>query len=414
MITLYFQAPGVLHRLRSGPAGAHLDGFAQYLHDLGYARRTAKHHLLSAAHLAVWEDRRDHNLPELSDDSLLEFRRHLGSCTCLLRGRGEAGHVVAGACLFLDYLRRIGVVAPSCASSNGDDEPELVQAFGQWMLRHRGVTLSTLQVYGRVLRRFLQTLGDNPARFTAAGLREFVLEFASCYSRHHAKVAVTAVRMFLRYLAVEGQCAAGLDAAVPTVAEWRLSALPCYLPASDVERIVAACGLSTPVGVRDRAVVLLLWRLGLRAGEVAALRFQDFDWQRASVRIAGKGRRETCLPLPQDAGDAVLDYLERGRQPFDDDHVFLRAIAPWGPLKRYGVSDIVDRAIRRAAVSAPSHGAHLLRHSAATEMLRQGSSLQGVAAVLRHRSLETTTHYAKVDVTMLREIAQPWPEVLPC
>ena len=198
------------------------------------------------------------------------------------------------------------------------------------------------------------------------------------------------------------------------MAEWRLSTLPRYLPACDIDQLVQACDSSTSAGARDRAIILLLSRLGLRAGDVAALRLDDFDWSDATVRVKGKGRMETCLPLPQDVGDAIIAYLEQGRPVVDDDHVFQRVIAPSGPLPRRAISNIVDRAIRRAGIEAPSRGAHMLRHSAATEILRQGGSLEKVASVLRHRSLETAAHYAKVDVQLLREIAQPWPEVLSC
>jgi site-specific recombinase XerD len=170
------------------------------------------------------------------------------------------------------------------------------------------------------------------------------------------------------------------------------------------------------LGLRDRAVLLLLWRLGLRAGEVAALGFDDFDWTGGTVRVglSGKGRRETRLPLPQDVGDAVLAYLQRGRPAQADPHVFLNALRPWGPISRQSVASVVCRALHRVGLRMPSEGAHLLRHSLATHLLRQGQSLQAIAEILRHRSIETTAHYAKVDVTQLALIAQPWPEVTPC
>jgi site-specific recombinase XerD len=220
--------------------------------------------------------------------------------------------------------------------------------------------------------------------------------------------------MLLRYLVTQGVCDAILIGAIPTVAEWRLATLPRYLPASDIERIIKGCDTSKPNGLRDRAILLLLTRLGLRAGDVADLHFSDINWQRATLRVLGKGRRESRLPLPQDVGDAILAYLERARPPLDVDHVFLRVIAPRGPLKRRSISNLVDRAIRRAGVTASSHGAHVLRHSAATDILRQGGSLDVIATILRHRSVETTAHYAKVDVAMLKNVAQPWPEVTSC
>jgi integrase/recombinase XerD len=222
------------------------------------------------------------------------------------------------------------------------------------------------------------------------------------------------MRMFLRYLIAEGKCRTGLDDAVPRLAMWRLSALPRYLPAADIERVIAACDRETAVGLRDRAAILLLARLGLRAGDIRQMDLPDIDWTHASVRVSGKSRYEASLPLTQEVGDAVLEYLRKGRPPVPGTRLFVRMQAPWRPLQVSAVSAIVGRAIARAGVDASFHGAHVLRHSAATEMLRQGATLQQVGVVLRHRYLDTTAHYAKVDVQRLRDIALPWPEVFPC
>jgi integrase/recombinase XerD len=208
-----------------------------------------------------------------------------------------------------------------------------------------------------------------------------------------------------------------LMGAVPKVANWRLASLPRYLSVEQVEQVVAACDPASPAGARDRAIILLLAQLGLRAGDVVALRLPDLDWSAGRIRLAGKTRQENWLPMPQEVGDAVLHYLRDSRPEVDDDHVFLTAIAPRKPLGASGtVSDVVTRALRRAAVDAPHFGAHLLRHSAATHLLRHGASLEAIAVVLRHRSLQSTAHYAKVHVELLRRVAQPWPaeEVNPC
>ena len=191
--------------------------------------------------------------------------------------------------------------------------------------------------------------------------------------------------------------------------------MPRYLPSSDVERIIEACNPSTLVGARDRAILLLLSRLALRAGDIVVLQLTDINWDEASLRFVGKGRREAQLPLSQEVGDAILTYLQlRGTRP-GVDALFLSTRAPMDrPLSSVTVSAIVARAIKRAGVATPSRGAHLLRHSAATEMLRQGMSLDGIGAILRHRSVETTAHYAKVDLALLREVALPWPEETSC
>jgi site-specific recombinase XerD len=222
--------------------------------------------------------------------------------------------------------------------------------------------------------------------------------------------------MFLRFLIAEGKCADDLDAAIPIVAHWRLSSLPQYLQTEEVERVIAACDPRTSVGKRDRAVLLLLARLGLRAGDIVHLRLCDIDWKTADIRLSGKGGRHTRLPLTQEVGDALVDYLQSGRPQTDTDVFFVRSRAPFRAFASHcAVSVLVAQAMRKAGVSCPRRGAaHVLRHSAATNMLRHGASLQEIATVLRHRSIETTQIYAKVDVTALRQIVQPWPEVQSC
>ncbi|MFN7971274.1 MAG: tyrosine-type recombinase/integrase [Acidobacteriota bacterium] len=221
-----------------------------------------------------------------------------------------------------------------------------------------------------------------------------------------------AVRMFLRYLAVEGRCRAGLEQALPRLASWSQRRLPHVLPVENVERLIASCDPTSKVGLRDRAILLLLARLGLRAGDVAGLRLDDLCWEKASLRIVGKGGREALLPVPQDVGDAILAYLERGRPATGSDYVFLRGLAPFRPLASGGaISLVVRRALGRAGVESPSRGSHLLRHSLASRLLREGAPLRGIAEVLRHKSVKTTIIYAKVDVDLLARVAEPWPEV---
>jgi integrase len=216
----------------------------------------------------------------------------------------------------------------------------------------------------------------------------------------------------LRYLTFCGEARPDLDRAIPAIAHWRLSSLPRCLSADEVNRLIAACDGSTPTRYRDRAIVLLLSRLGLRAGDVAQLRDRDIDWENGTLQVTGKGRYQVRLPLPQDVGDALLRYLEYRPRVDHTDRFFLRSIAPFGPfISGDGVSSIVSSALRRAGIDAPRKGAHLLRHTAATEMLRNGVPLDQIGLVLRHRSIDMSAYYAKVDITLLRQIAQAWPEV---
>jgi integrase len=192
--------------------------------------------------------------------------------------------------------------------------------------------------------------------------------------------------------------------------------LPRYLSANDVERVIASCDQLSRRRLRDRAILLLLSRLGLRAGDVAALTLQDIDWAAGILHVSGKARRRVRLPLPQDVGDAILAYIEQERPRVEESTVFLTMIAPYKAFSASGnVSTVVARALERAGITdAPSTGASLLRHSAATAMLRSGATLEAVGTVLRHRSLDMTAHYAKVDIAMLKLVAQPWPGEQTC
>jgi site-specific recombinase XerD len=215
--------------------------------------------------------------------------------------------------------------------------------------------------------------------------------------------------MFFRYLAIRGYCSPDLVGVIPTIAHRRLASLPRHISEGDVERVIAACDPGTQRGLRNRAVLLLLARLGLRAGDVASLRLTDLDWKRGRIRLMGKARREVWLPLPQEAGDAILCYIDRGRPELDVERVFLTLRAPVRPLSPTGVSHAVRRAIRRAGVEAPVTGARILRHSFATALLRRGATLDAIGSILRHQNTETTAVYSKVNSTLLLDVAQPWP-----
>jgi len=270
--------------------------------------------------------------------------------------------------------------------------------------------------YEHWLRQLLRSLGEDPAHYTARNVRDAIRIEAQRRSHSVTNGMVTALRSYLRFLTANGLCQPDLDAAVPTIPHWRLSALPRYLEASDVERVIDSCDRRGAIGLRDRAILLLLARLGLRAGDIVGMRLDDLNWEHGLLRVRGKSRREVQLPLPQENGDALLAYIERARPPLSVEQVFLCAQAPYRPFTTTPVvSAIVAAALRRAGITAaPSRGAHLLRHSAATAMLRGGSSLDTIASVLRHRSPDTTAHYAKVDLAMLAPLAQPWPEGVPC
>jgi integrase/recombinase XerD len=286
----------------------------------------------------------------------------------------------------------------------------LLASFRLWSIEHRGLQETTLDLYETCLGDMLKDLGSNPREYTAKSIRNFVLNRAKPHTVWRAQGITVAVRSFLRYLSATGQCSAGLVESVPKYRGYGLQGVPRYLEAHQVEKVIAECRAEDENGLRDLAVMLLLSRLGLRASDVAQLKFSDIDWQNGRVAVCGKNRTPEWLPLPQDVGEAVLKYLRHGRSKFKTDRVFIKVDAPIGPLTRATVTHIARSALLRAGIEAPINGAHVFRHSAATAMLRKGVSLAGVGSVLRHRSPDTTAIYAKVDLGLLREVAQPWPQ----
>jgi site-specific recombinase XerD len=408
MLEFYIDSEAKLRQLRQCPVGKYLDDFAQWLQSSGYKQRSAQLTLRAAAHFGHWV--LEHAGPiEQADDELIDtFARHLPGCACSHGFQGRDNYHAAGARRFLTHLRTVGTVPPPAV------EPvpmaPLAKQFGNWMRQHRGVTEGTLANYLPLVQEFLATLGDDTSAYDASQVRGFILAVSSHHGETRTRSTVNAVRMFLRFLAVYGHCSPDLVAAVPGIARWRLASLPRYIDAADIERLIAVCNPDCVAGSRDRAIILLLVRLGLRAGDVRDLLLADIDWSHGRIRVMGKGRCESWLPLPQEVGDAVWHYLERFRPRIDDEHVFLRVYAPLGPLPSSGpISKVVRRAIQRAGIKAPSMGAHVLRHSAATALLRQGVSLDIIGAVLRHRCIESTAHYAKVDAALLQIVTQPWP-----
>jgi site-specific recombinase XerD len=258
----------------------------------------------------------------------------------------------------------------------------------------------------------IKALGEDVGKWTVRAVRDFVLDCAGRCGAPTTQKRITSLRAFLRYLNFTGESRDDLALAVPAIASWRLARLPCCLSEEELVRVIAACDGTTPGRLRDRAILLLLSRLGLRAGDVAQLRLADIDWNNGTVQVAGKGRYQVRLPLPQEVGDALLRYLDCRPKVGQSDRAFLRSIAPATPFASGdGVSSVVKHALRRAGIKAAAKGAHLLRHTAATAMLRHGIPLDQIGLVLRHRSIDMTAYYAKVDVALLRNIAQPWPGV---
>ena len=412
MLDTHLTSPITRQRLRSGPAAGHIDDFAAWLHRQGYRPVTLDTTLRS---LAGWTD-----WMRSAGFGADDMPAGLDACAAALRERPRVRHrrgpnrkSLEAARLFLRFLREQGVLPLLAAAPSPAERWPVLGEFRIWARQHRGLVEASIDAYQGVLAQLLAVLGDDPQTYTVEALRGFVLERARLHRIARAKTVVVAVRAFLRFLGATGRCPPGMAHAIPGFASWQLSSVPRFIAAEDVERVIASCPADGN-GPRDRAVILLLARFGLRASEAAALKFADIDWRNGRLAVSGKGRRQEWLPLPQDVGAAILAYLRHHRPPLRAPEVFTSGLAPIHPLTRAAVTHIVRAALRRAGIKAPINGAHVLRHSAATAMLRQGASLAGVGAVLRHRSPRTTAHYAKVDFGLLSEIAQPWPGAVSC
>jgi integrase/recombinase XerD len=391
-------------------AGPRVPGFIAWLRENGYSAATIKELVRLLAVWTAWLSVEGFS----EDDLLIGFEASKAASKDETRtGVRIIGRAAIGAAaLFIRYLGDEAVLSFPAPVPSPIERWPIVGAFRVWMREHRGLAETTQDWYQRNVVALIQALGDDPRAFTAEAVRGFVMARARLHSPGHARSITVPSRAYLRFLVATGRCAPGREHAIPAFTHWRLSAVPKFLADDDIERVIHAC--DGEHRLRDRAVVLLLARLGLRASDVANLKLVDIDWHGARVRLSGKARRQEWLPLTQEVGDAILAYLQRGRPPLPSSALFTTEIAPLRPITRGTVKCLVNRSLGRAHIQTPCKGAHVLRHSAATAMLRHGVSLAGVSAVLRHRSPATTALYAKVDFRLLSEIVQPWPGRQPC
>ena len=402
---------GRVGRWRLLDAGAHqqlLDDYGRHLESVGLAPVSVTIHCGSVRHFLTWIVRAGIGVETVGAETVARFARH--DCDCHSYPRPLGQYYINRVHRFLRHLAAAGVIA----ALPEPERPAVDRHVAAWLeslSRQKGLSPVTIASHGRMLAQILPLIGTDPSRYTARIIRDGLHEHARIApSRHYPRMVASALRGYLRYLAVLGAATPDLDRAVPTARQWKLASLPRYLEPEAVERLIASCDPDTAMGRRDRAILLLLARLGLRRRDVAGLRLQDIDFAGATLRVCGKGRREVRLPLPQDAGDALIEWLAGSRPQDRSDAVFLRLLPPVVPVSPGVVSGVVRRALERAGITdAPSRGSNLLRHSAATAMLRGGATLDAIGTVLRHRSPGTTAHYAKVDVAMLGAVAQAWP-----
>jgi site-specific recombinase XerD len=408
VINQLFTFASTIARLRQGPLSEHLDAYAAAVAEQGYARQSIGRQIVAIADFSRWLKHKHIEIGGLDDqvvDRFLRFRRRQQRI-----GRGDPKALDR----ILSMLRQKGIVKP-CQPAVADDARSKVAAeFRCYLLQELGRSPSTATNYVPFIDQFLmeryQDRTPNLALLRASDVTGFVIRHVHQLSPVRAGIMVTALRSFFRYLLHRGAIATDLAGCVPAVPNWSLSTLPRFLPAAAVEKLLKRCDRKTAVGRRNHAILLLLARLGVRAGEVIKLSLDDIDWDLGQITIHGKGGRSAQLPLPAEVGTAVAAYLRRDRPPSASRRVFLRHRAPLtGFANPSTLSSIVRRALKHAGIESAHMGAHVLRHSLATSLLRQGGSLDEIGELLRHQSPNTTAIYAKVDVTALHTLALPWP-----
>ena len=416
MLEKVFRQPRVLERLRGGTLGGALDDLAAYLVGRGHTVNTMQMYVRGAGHLSYWLEVERIPAASLTEEVVDHFLQHLRECRCRVPFGEPVSSLRAVMGHLLLVLRRVGRIAPA-RSAESRPADAMLEAFEAHLRGTRGATSKTCAIYTRHVRAFLESVEViDPGDMSILGARAvmgFVAGRAACCKPGTAKLVATALRSFLRFQQMQGLCGAALVEAVPTVPRWKLSRIPTALTDDQVQALLTSFDRSTGIGRRDYAMALCLVRLALRAGEVAQLSLDDIDWRSGTVRIAtSKVRRASSLPLPIPVGRAIVAYLRHGRPATRERLIFLRHSLPVGaPIDASVVRSAIRRGFERAGVPVPSKGTHALRHTAATRMIRAGASIKDVADVLRHRCLDTTAIYTKVDLPRLAEVALAFPEM---
>lgn len=406
MLEDFFVVPAAAQRLRDGDLGFCLDGFCARLVELGYRPPTIRHRLWAVRNLTAWMAGTHVPVVDLDENRVEEFLR------ARRKGRLDRG-LRRSLEHLLEWLRASGAIPPAPASA-GVSMPTVLTRYVVHLRQERALAECTVSGYLQVAREFVVERLDGgaaaPDTLHPREVHEFLIARVRRLIHKRAQFVGTALRSFLRFLFVRGETATDLSLAVATVRQWRLASVPRHISAEEVELVLGTCDRSTVTGRRDHAILLLLARLGLRASEIVKLELGDVRWREGEVVVRGKGLVRDRLPLVADVGAALSTYVTKDRPSSSSRRAFLCVRAPHRGLGHSStVSTIVAQAIDRAGLTPATRGAHLLRHSLATTMVRRGASFAEIGQVLRHRSANTTEIYAKLDFDALRDVAMPWP-----
>jgi len=414
MIEKFFKQPATFSRLQSGLLGPHLSAVASALDQLGYSTGSIRLHLRAANHFGTWLREQKIEVHDINDAVVKRYLLGLARQRSVCSPEGRLPHAALGLRHLLKILRHRGAVkTPADVVLTLIDE--WLERFDRHLDHVAGCEFKSRGNYLRYARRLLYELFADAEvdwlKLSATVVTSFVRREAAKLRPSACGQPVTAVRSLIRFLAFEGFVSDGLLGAVPAVLTWRHSSIPRAISADEVDRVIAACDPTLEYGRREKAIVLLLARLGLRASEVIRLRIEDIDWVRGCVLVrAGKTHRERSLPLSQEVGDALAAFLREARPASTHRELFLRWKPPFRPLRSsVSICTLTQKLLRRAGISVYRPGAHVLRHSLATAMVINGVSFKTVADVLGHQSLATTEIYAKLDLGSLSQVAMPWP-----
>lgn len=388
--------------LVEGPLGPFADAYRARLEERCYSRLSAVNLQRQVAQLSRWLAAEGMAVEQLSEARIEAFLAAQRAS-----GRNRSSMSRPGLLCLVELLRELGVISAPVRSVPSPTE-ELMDCFHRYLLAERGLAPGTVRNYLDGARRFVAALGVTELRIlTPAEVTAAVLAKSTAVSVSATQNYVASLRAFLRFCFIENVVESDLSEAALPITGRRRSTLPRGIAKREADALLASCDRRTAIGRRDYALIIMLLRLGLRRGEAAGLRLEDIDWRSGELVVAGKGRRRDRLPLPTDVGAAIAAYVRRGRPASVRREVFLRARAPFEPMASGTVASTVRRACRRAGL--PEVGAHRLRHTAACDMVAADVPLPEIAQVLRHRSLQSTVIYARVDLERLRGLAQPWP-----
>ena len=407
-MTNYFSDNNIAQDSEQGPLDGIIPTYADFLSQQGFSKISACQQLRFLADMNRWLHQKRLSISDLTTHTI---QRYLRLRHRRLRPRRDDAAILNR---LVHLLHTQGLLPKKDTRLPDNPHQHIDNDFDRYLSEERGLSVATRINYRPFIQKFLSAqFGNKPARLAelnASDVIRLIRKQASQLQPKRAGLMVSALRSFFRFLHHRGDITIDLAACVPPIANWKFSTLPKFIQPDQIQRVLNHCDRQAATGRRDFAILLLLARLGLRACEIVGLTLDDIHWQAGKISIRGKAKQPAMLPLPPDVGRAIAAYLKNDRPTCSTRRLFICMRAPHrGFANSIAISTIVARSLKRAGIDCPHTGAHLFRHSLATQMLRQGATLSDIALLLRHRSLNTTTIYAKVDLTALHALAQPWP-----